>query len=277
MELYYSFSSSFGLSDISNSYNIYLYPYYVRCTLLVKPENWYSFKKCFIKLKEKHDIPTNEIIKWEYLWFLRNSSNGKVYKPSNIFLRDKSYHDLEIFIQDSLLLINQLEDKDIIYSFNKNRTNKSNCDSTFLKKHLKKHIELINNIVTGKTVKKGTKSKVLYFLLDDNNNISETGVDYNIATANSNSIGYDIFHLKHRQESIDYQIMILLTGIFFYSLKNLNDPVPSFMDSLFQIVLSANGVDYRNRNTQTHIVELSTKTEAFHRLMEKNKTVVSLG
>lgn len=267
MELYYSFSSSFGLCDIENSYNVNLYPYYVRCTLLVKPENWSIFKKNFLRLKRKHGIPTNESFKWEYLWFLRNTSNGKIYIPSNIFLLNKSYHDLEIFIQESLLLINQLENKDIIYSFNKNRTNKSNCDSTILKKHVKKHIELINYLLTGKTVNKGIISKVLYFILDDNN-ISKAGLDNNIITK-SKTIEYDIFHLKHNQESIDYQIMIILTGIFFYSLKNLNDPAPSFMDSLFQIVLSANGIDYKNIHTQKHFVELTTKTEAFYRLMEK--------
>jgi hypothetical protein len=123
-----------------------IHPFYVRTTLLINANEWKALNNSFRQLKTKYSLPLTKELKWAHLWTLRNFQIKKKEIPAKCdikYLEKIDYHTLIDFVEESLLLINNLNEKKIIATFTKNSNNTALNDKLMMKFHLQEHMQRI--------------------------------------------------------------------------------------------------------------------------------------
>lgn len=135
-------------SDESGGYHQYIsdkqlekHPFYLRGTLIFNSKEWKALNQNFLELKQEFKIPLKTEIKWSDLYPLKDGNTSK----GREWVKRYKYDELLSFIDKSLGLISNLIDKKIILTFTPNEKNFSWKNLTILEKHLKFHLQRINN------------------------------------------------------------------------------------------------------------------------------------
>jgi hypothetical protein len=224
----------FGFSDECGSYQIektkkYLsaHPHYIRSTLLIKAEEWKKLNKSFIELKTLYSLPLEREIKWAYLWQLRNFQIKKQIVPSNKdfkFLEEYDYHDLIVFVDECLNLLNELEYKRIIIS----HTDNVNCskinEKSMLKMHLQEHMQRIEMEIQTKNEE---NLAVLFFdPVCENTDKLLRDIYFELFNSGDFIDSYkhikDSLNIEHSHQSVGIQISDFISGTFSAFLKGRN-------------------------------------------------------
>lgn len=143
----------FCFSDECGDYKPYMtekqkkiHPFYIRTTLIMNSNEWKFLNKEFKELKTKYGIPASNELKWAYLWTLRihQIKNKPIPAKNEIkFLEQFDYHDLINFVEESIALINKLNEKKIIATYTNNKLNYGINEKSMIAFHLQEHMQRI--------------------------------------------------------------------------------------------------------------------------------------
>lgn len=147
MSTYFCFSDECGdYAPNMGLKSINTHPYYIRATLLLNSNEWKDLNLQFKSLKDKYGISQSKELKWAHLWSLRRFQK----KSENIpvghelkYFEDFGYHKLIDFVDDSISLVNSLNDSKIILTYTKNKLNRSTSEKSILGMHLQEHMQRI--------------------------------------------------------------------------------------------------------------------------------------
>ena len=120
------------------------HPYYIRTTLLINSNEWKALNNSFRKIKTKYSLPLNKELKWANLWTLRNFQKNKKEIPAKYdikYLEKVDYHTLIDFVEESLSLINSLNEKKIIATYTKNSNVPATNEKSMMSFHLQEHMQ----------------------------------------------------------------------------------------------------------------------------------------
>jgi len=120
------------------------HPFYIRTTLLMNSNEWKTLNLNFRELKNKYGLHMSKEIKWANLWTLRNFQKNKKKIPDNYRLQHIEhidYHRLIDFVDESLGLVNTLNEKKIISTYTKNSNGYSINEKSMISFHLQEHMQ----------------------------------------------------------------------------------------------------------------------------------------
>lgn len=143
---YFCFSDECGDYYMNiNTKQLLNHPFYVRATFIMNSSEWKYLNKRFRELRKKHGIPNGEI-KWANLWSLRKFQKNSKEVPENSgfkHLESIDYHKIIDFIEESMLLLNELKEKKIIITYTKNNIALTYTEKKILYFHLQEHMQRI--------------------------------------------------------------------------------------------------------------------------------------
>lgn len=122
------------------------HPFYVRTTLIINSNEWKTLNANFKGLKNKYGLPISKELKWANLWTLRNFQKNKKPIPDKYdikYLENVDYHKLIDFVDESLGLVNNLNEKKIIATYTKNLIAFGTNEKSMLSFHLQEHMQRI--------------------------------------------------------------------------------------------------------------------------------------
>ncbi|MDD2608004.1 MULTISPECIES: DUF3800 domain-containing protein [Bacteroidales] len=144
-DTYFCFSDECGdykpnLTDIQ----LRNHPFYIRTTLLMNSNEWKTLNLNFRELKKKYGLSISKEIKWANLWTLRSFQKNKKKIPERFRLQhieQIDYHVLIDFVEESLALINLLNEKKIIATYTKNSNRYPTNEKSMISFHLQEHMQ----------------------------------------------------------------------------------------------------------------------------------------
>jgi hypothetical protein len=147
MPIYFSFSDECGdYKPHMNPKQRANHPFYVRSCLTMNAEEWKFLKREFDALKVKYNLPVSKEIKWAYLWSLRHLTKKGAGIPENHelkFLEGYDYHKLIDFVEESLALLQKLNQKCIVLTYTRNANGYGINEKSMLCFHLQEHMQRI--------------------------------------------------------------------------------------------------------------------------------------
>lgn len=120
------------------------HPFYIRTTLLMNSNEWKTLNLNFRELKKKYGLPISKEIKWANLWTIRSfqKNKKKITERSDLqYIENIDYHVLIDFVEESLLLVNTLNEKKIIATYTKNSNRYSTNEKSMISFHLQEHMQ----------------------------------------------------------------------------------------------------------------------------------------
>lgn len=146
-DTYFCFSDECGdYKPNMNAKQLRIHPYYIRTTLIINSNEWKTLNSNFKALKTKYGLPISKELKWANLWTLRNFQINKKPIPDKYdikYLEQIDYHKLIDFVDESLGLINKLNEKKIIATYTKNPVPFATNEKSMLSFHLQEHMQRI--------------------------------------------------------------------------------------------------------------------------------------
>jgi len=122
------------------------HPYYVRSAVIISDKDWIILKASFLSLKEKHSLPTNREIKWNYIWSLkqhRERGEEVIKEKRYYFLKDVSNKTLISFVSDCCNLLCNCEFCKLIFTITSNQEDLTVLKSTLDNWHLNELMQRI--------------------------------------------------------------------------------------------------------------------------------------
>lgn len=120
------------------------HPFYIRTTLLMNSNEWKTLNLNFRELKNKYKLPISKEIKWANLWTLRKYQKDRKKIPDRFglqYIEHIDYHVLIDFVEESLSLINTLNEKKIIATYTKNANRYSTNEKSMISFHIQEHMQ----------------------------------------------------------------------------------------------------------------------------------------
>lgn len=120
------------------------HPFYIRTSLLINAGEWKQLNRNFRELKERFQIPYAQEVKWAYLWSLMQYQKALKQIPDNHELKPfekYDFHKLIEFVEQSLQLINKLNEKKIILTYTINLNSNNIKEQSLLGFHLQEHMQ----------------------------------------------------------------------------------------------------------------------------------------
>lgn len=120
------------------------HPFYIRTTLLMNSNEWKILNTNFRELKKKYGLPISKEIKWANLWTIRSFQKNKKKVPERFGLQHIEhidYHVLIDFVEESLGLVNTLNEKKIIATYTKNSNRYPTNEKSIIAFHLQEHMQ----------------------------------------------------------------------------------------------------------------------------------------
>lgn len=147
METYFAYSDESGaFFNGMTDKQIKSDPYYVRASLLINSNEWNFIKTEIQDYKYELQVPKEKEIKWNYLYpILKSESTGEVIDPSKdyYFLSHLKFDNILNFIEKSLTLISNLNEKEIIITYTQNVESRKINEKKILKWHIENHLQRI--------------------------------------------------------------------------------------------------------------------------------------
>jgi hypothetical protein len=146
-DTYFCFSDECGdYKPNMTAKQLRIHPYYIRTTLIMNSNEWKTLNTNFKGLKSKYGLPISKELKWANLWTLRNFQKNKNTIPDKYdikYLENVDYHTLIDFVDESLGLVNNLNEKKIIATYTKNQTAFATNEKSMLSFHLQEHMQRV--------------------------------------------------------------------------------------------------------------------------------------
>jgi len=145
MSIYFVFSDESGdyKPERDNNYTINT-PFYIRTALIIDSSEWKELSEKYYELKKKFGISPSKEIKWHCLWQLWKFKNKGTQLPKDCeFLKEIRYKKLESFIENSILLIQDLKYRKIIITITNNSSGIKVQKKDLLKMHLQDIMERV--------------------------------------------------------------------------------------------------------------------------------------
>jgi hypothetical protein len=144
---YFCFSDECGdyKPNMTNK-QLRIHPYFIRTTLIMNSNEWKLLNNNFKELKNKYSLPLDKELKWANLWTLRNFQINKKEIPNKYgikYLENIDYHILIEFVNDSLRLLNNINEKKIIATYTKNSSVPAINEKSIMTFHLQEHMQRI--------------------------------------------------------------------------------------------------------------------------------------
>lgn len=120
------------------------HPFYIRTTLLINSNEWKKLNLNFRELKYKYKLPVSKEIKWANLWTLRSYQKDRKKIPDHFGLQHIEHIDYYVlidFVEESLSLINALNEKKIIATYTKNANRYSTNEKSMISFHIQEHMQ----------------------------------------------------------------------------------------------------------------------------------------
>ncbi len=221
---YFCFSDECGdyMTGMSKD-QLQVHPFYLRTTLIINSSEWKKLNNSFRDLKTKYSLPLTRELKWSYLWAIKKfqDNNRKIKDKSELkFLENHSYETLIQFVEESLLLLNNLKEKKVIATYTKNTLKNTINQKDILSLHLKEHIRRLEMELQSNANNLG----VLFIDPVDNNknalfrNIYNELFEQGDYISNYKSIK-DSLNIENSHHSVGIQIADFVSGTFNSILK----------------------------------------------------------
>ncbi|MBN4084949.1 DUF3800 domain-containing protein [Flavobacteriaceae bacterium AH-315-B10] len=243
MDTFFCFSDECG--DYKRSMTqkqVWKHPFYIRSTLIIKASDWRKLNTNFRELKDKFSMPHFLELKWADLWSLRHfqKNNKPIPERHRLYgFREHEYKLLIDFVEQSLLILNDLEVKSIIITYTKNVVGQNTGEKAMLSMHLQEHMQRIEMELQNVDENLGvlffdpvSKSQNEYFR-EIYYELFENG-DY----INEYSHIKDSLNIENSHHSVGIQIADYVSGSFSALVKsntqgNYDRGVKMFFDSVF--------------------------------------------
>lgn len=224
---YFCFSDeSGGYQQYMSSRNSEKIPFYVRTSLIINSKDWKDLNHKFLCLKQDYDIPYNRELKWSDIFSVKKNS-----KKTPEHLKSYDYNTLLGFVDKSLGLLNELEEREIILTFSPNNQGLNWRESTLIKNHIKCHLQRIE-----KTFKHPPFNKICVLFVDPISSNLTKGIDKTVGEfynelflngddfMNYNNI-IDCINFQPSHQSCGIQLSDYISGVFLSFLRyNTQEP-----------------------------------------------------
>lgn len=146
-DTYFCFSDECGdYKPSMSAKQLRIHPFYIRTTLIINSNEWKTLNSNFKGLKSKYGLPISKELKWANLWTLRNFQKNSKPIPDKYdikYVEHIDYRKLIDFVDESLALINNLNEKKIIATYTKNPIALGTNEKSILSFHLQEHMQRI--------------------------------------------------------------------------------------------------------------------------------------
>lgn len=199
------------------------HPFYIRTSLLINSNEWKILNTNFRELKKKYGFPTSKEIKWANLWTIRRFQTKREKIPERFGLQHIEhidYHILINFVEESLALVNTLNEKKIIATYTKNSDKCPINEKSIITFHLQEHMQRLEMELQ---VDEGNLG-VLFFDPVGNDKNEMFRHIYNELYENGDFIEKykfikDSLNIENSQHSVGIQIADYISGAFSSILK----------------------------------------------------------
>lgn len=202
------------------------HPFYIRTTLLINSSEWKYLNSNFKLLKKKYNIPKDKELKWANLWSLRHFQKNKKPIPDKHELKcfeKHDYHDLINFVEETLALLNDLDEKKIIATYTKNENGYNINEKSMLAFHLQ---ELMQRIEMTLQVDKDNLGVLFFDPVAHDKNEMFREIYYNLFEDGDYIDKYhfikDSLNIENSHHSVGIQIADYISGSFSAVLKSNN-------------------------------------------------------
>ncbi|QPH41020.1 DUF3800 domain-containing protein [Pedobacter endophyticus] len=227
MSIFFGFSDECGAYQTEKTIkHVAVHPYYIRCTLIIKADDWKKINTLFRDLKVEYDLPLEREIKWAYLWQLRKFQKEKKEIPKNKdfkFLEHHSYKSLIEFVDSSLSLLNYIDYKKIIITHTENRTCPKINEKAMLKMHLQEHMQRVEMETQARD---GQNLAVMFFdPVCENTDKYLRDIYFDLFSSGDFISSYkhikDSLNIEYSHQSVGIQLTDFISGAFSSILKGL--------------------------------------------------------
>jgi hypothetical protein len=125
------------------------HPFYIRTTLIINAAQWKQLNNQFKKLKDDFGLGKIKEVKWAHIWTLRSFQKYNKPIPENHYIKQFEkfeYHTLIKFAEETLALLNNIDEKKIIATYTKNE-NKHISEKSMLAFHLQEQMQRIEMLL----------------------------------------------------------------------------------------------------------------------------------
>lgn len=149
-DIYFCFSDECGdYKPNMTEKQLINHPFYIRTTLVINAAQWKQLNKQFKELRKKYGLEKIKEVKWAHIWSLRSFQKYKKPIPDKHYLKQYEsfdYHSLIKFAEETLALLNNIEEKKIIATYTKNE-NKHISEKSMLAFHLQEQMQRIEMLL----------------------------------------------------------------------------------------------------------------------------------
>lgn len=270
MAIKFAFSDEYGsYTPVRTKEQNRVHPYYARALFLIDGNEYKKLVNDFKVLKIKYNLPEQEI-KWAHIWSLRSSQRNNQdinKKKDHYFLKDIDYHIILDFVEDSLKLLQNLNNCKTVFTITNN-----NSDAKFSEKDLfKMHITSLLQRTQYETQSNNEDLTVVFFdPLCDKKSKMLREIYYEIKQNGDFVENYthikDSINLEFSHHSVGIQIADFLAGVMVGALKGYDRSIKIFNNSVRSTLRNHN-----NKILGAGICEIPTNNNQRQKLREHFK------
>jgi len=268
MTIFYAFGDESGHYQTERTEkNKERYPYYVRATLLMLADDWKILNSEFLALKNNCGFSRDEEIKWDYIWKVKQCQIKGTEPDKDIkFLIERLYEENSLlnFVENSLILLNELPFFQIIITITDNRI----CNPLLEKDILQTHLQKIMQRIQMELQYDQENLAVIFFDSINKKKDKALSEAYSSIYHSGDFIKeysciQDCLHFEESCQSVGIQLADYIAGIAMNRLRGLEESIRLFNEYIFPNLRRSNDgnlmgfgvIDIPRNNSLRHQIE----------------------
>ncbi|WP_288984698.1 DUF3800 domain-containing protein [uncultured Flavobacterium sp.] len=270
MAIKFAFSDECGhYSPVRTEKQNKVHPFYIRSLFIIDGGDYKNLCQNFAVLKQDYGLPEKEI-KWAHIWTLR-THHKKGTKPNEkddcFFLKDIDHHKIIDFVENALMLLQNLEFSKTIFTITNNNSNAKFSEKDLFKMHITSLLQRVQYEVQANS----EDLAVLFFdPLSENKSKLLREIYFDIQVNGDFVQNYthvkDSLNLEFSHHSTGIQLADFLAGVMSGTLKGYERSVQIFNNAVRPMLR-----DYKNKILGAGICEVPTNTTERQKMREHFK------
>ncbi len=246
-----------------------VHPFYIRSLFLMDGDEYKKLCQDFIVLKQDYQLPEKEI-KWAHIWRLRThnqqGTNPSV-KDDCYFLKDIDYHRIIDFVENALLLLQNLKFCKTVFTITNNQSNAKFSEKDLFKMHI---TSILQRVQFEVQVNAEDLAVIFFDPLGENKSNILREIYFDIQGNGDFIKNYthikDSLNLEFSHHSIGIQLADFLSGVMAGTLKGYEKSIQIFNNAIRPTLRN-----YQNKILGAGICEVPTSSTQRQKMREHFK------